>query len=229
MTFTAIGRCPRTGRLGVATTTGEMAIGSRAPFVSANLGAVATQALTDPRLGPLALRLLDLGYPAQRVIDELEASDEYVEYRQLGIVDRWGHTAVRTGANNSDWCGHQTGDGWIVMGNALVGQNVVDEMARAMAESVEDDLELRLVKSLDAGTRAGGQPTGQRSAALLVAEQAGYTIMNLRVDDQVEPMTELWRLFNKMHPLMPYYRERPDNPTIGRVGDWAAARGIPYP
>jgi len=229
MTFTAIGRCPRTGRLGVATTTGEMAIGSRAPAVTANAGAVATQALTDPRLGPLALRLLDLGYPALRVLAELESSDPYIEYRQLGIVDRWGHVAVRTGANNSPWCGHATGDGWLVMGNHLKGHNVVDDMAQAMALSVDDDLETRLMKAIDAGTRAGGQHNGQRSAALLVPENEGYTIMNLRVDDHADPMAELWRLFNKLHPLVPYYRERPDNPTIGRVDDWARAHGITYP
>ena len=229
MTFTAIGRCPRTGRLGVATTTSEMAIGSRAPHVAANIGAVATQASTDPRLGPLALRLLDLGYPAQRVVDELAASDPHIEWRQLGIVDRWGHTAVRTGANNSDWRGEIRGDGWIVMGNFLVGQQVADAMAEAMSSSVEEDIEMRLMRAIDAGTRAGGQPNGQRSAALLVPEREGYTIMNLRVDDNPEPMAELWRLFNKLHPLVPYYKQRPDDPTLGKVSEWAAARGIAYP
>jgi uncharacterized Ntn-hydrolase superfamily protein len=228
MTFTALGRCPRTGRLGVAATTGEMAIGSRAPYAMANVGAVATQALTDPRLGPLALRLLELGYPAQRVLDELAASDPNIEYRQLGIVDRWGHTAARSGAHNNHWRGEICGDGWIVIANAVV-DGVGEAMADALEASADEDIETRLMKSIDAGTRAGGQPTGQRSAVLLVAENEGYTIMNLRVDDNPEPMTELWRLFNKLHPLVPYYKERPDNPSIGRVYDWAKARGIPYP
>ena len=228
MTFTVLGRDPRTGRLGVCTTTGEMAIGSRAPYALANVGAVATQALTDPRLGPLMLKLLELGYPAQKVLAEIEASDPHIEYRQIGIVDRWGHTAARSGANNSHWKGEICGDGWVVIANAVV-DGVGDAMAEAMETSVEDDIETRLMKSIDAGTRAGGQPTGQRSAALLVAENEGYTIMNLRVDDNPEPMTELWRLFNKLHPLVPYYQERPDNPSIGRVYDWAAARGIEYP
>ena len=58
-TFTAIGRCPRTGRLGVAVTTSEIGTGGRAPHVKANVGAVGTQAYTDPRLGILALQLLN--------------------------------------------------------------------------------------------------------------------------------------------------------------------------
>lgn len=228
MTFTVLGRCARTGRLGVATSTGEMAIGSRAPHVKAHVGAVATQALTDPRLGPLALTLLELGYPAQKVLDELVASDPSIEYRQLGIVDRWGHVAARTGGNNTAWRGHMVGEGWAVLANAVV-DGVGEAMAGSMRGSGDDDIETRLLKSLEAGAAAGGQPTGQRSAALLVAENEGYTIMNLRVDDHPQPTDELRRLFDKLHPLVPYYRERPDNPSIGRVYDWAAARGIKYP
>jgi uncharacterized Ntn-hydrolase superfamily protein len=228
-TFTAIGRCPRTGRLGIGITTSEMSVGSRAPYVKPNIGAVATQASTDPRLGPLAIQLLELGYPASRVLSELEASDPYIEHRQLGIVDRWGHTAVRTGKSNSDWAGHFTGDGWICMGNFLVGEQVASSMAKAMEDSVDEDIETRLIKAIDAGTNAGGQPNGQRSAAILVYENEGFSIINLRVDDVPGPMPELWRLFNKMKSLMPYYRQRPDDPTLGRVGEWAARQGITYP
>jgi uncharacterized Ntn-hydrolase superfamily protein len=112
------------------------------------------------------------------------------------------------------------------MGNALVGEGVVQAMARAMEESATDDLETRLMRAIDAGTAAGGQPDGQRSAAMLVYENEGYAIINLRVDDHDTPTQELWRLFNKLYPLKAYYRERPDNPTIGRVADWARARGI---
>ena len=227
-TFTAIGRCPRTGRMGISVSTGELAVGSRVPFVKPNIGVVATQALTDPRLGTLAIQLLDLGYPAHRIMAELESSDPYIDRRQLGIIDRWGHTAVRTGAHNNAWAGHLTGDGWIVMANAVVSEEVANSMARAMEEAVDADLEVRLMNALDAGTRAGGQPDGQRSAALLVYENEGYGIMNLRVDDDPEPMAGLWRVFNKMQALMPYYKERPDNPEIGRVYDWAKARGIDF-
>jgi uncharacterized Ntn-hydrolase superfamily protein len=173
-TFTAIGRCHRTGRMGIAVSTGELAVGSRVPFVKPNIGVVATQALTDPRLGTLAIQLLDLGYPAHRIMTDLESADPYIDRRQLGIIDRWGHTAVRTGAHNAAWAGHLTGNGWIVMANAVVGEHVAKSMASAMEESVNADLEVRLMNALDAGTRAGGQPDGQRSAALLVYENEGY-------------------------------------------------------
>ncbi len=225
-TFTAIGRCPRTGRLGVSVTTGEIGTGGRVPSVMANVGAVGTQAYTDPRLGPLAIRLLELGYPAARVMAELESSDPHIEWRQLGIVDRYGRTAVRTGARNTAWAGHITGDGWVVMGNAVINEDVVGAMGRAMEEYEAEDIETRLMHAISAGTEAGGQPDGQRAAAVVVHENEGYTIVNLRVDDHDAPMKELWRLFEKLHPLVPYYRERPDNPEIGRVVDWKKERGI---
>ena len=225
MTFTAVGRCPRTGRFGIATATKEMAVGSRVPFIKAHLGAVATQAYTDPRLGALALRLLDLGYPAARVLQELAQSDPNFAYRQIGIVDRWGHAVARTGERNTGWAGHRSGPGFVVMGNVLVGEQVVAAMESAMADT-EAEVEVRLMRALDAGTRAGGQPEGQCSAGLLVHENEGFAVLDLRVDDHADPMQELWRLFNKLHPLLPYYRERPDNPAIGRVGDWARQRGI---
>ena len=225
-TFTAIGRCPRTGRLGVSVTTSEIGTGGRVPSVMANVGAVGTQAYTDPRLGPLAIRLLELGYPAARVMAELEASDPHIEWRQLGIVDRYGRTAVRTGSGNTAWAGHKTGDGWVVMGNAVVNEGVVGAMAQAMEEFEDKDIEIRLMNAISAGTDAGGQPDGQRAAAIIVYENEGYTIINLRVDDHDEPMKELWRLFDTLHPLVPYYRERPDNPSIGRLVDWKRERGI---
>ena len=227
-TYTAIGRCPRTGRLGISVATGEMGVGGRVPFIAPNLGAVATQASTDPRLGPLAIRLLDLGFPAARVLADLETSDPYIGFRQIGIVDRWGHTAVRTGENNTDWAGHKTGPGWIVMGNAIAGENVVQAMADAMAGAEAEDIETRLMLAIEAGTAAGGQPDGQRSAGVLVYENAGFAIVNLRVDEHPDPTAELRRLFDKLYPLIPYYRERPDNPTIGRVSDWAKERGITF-
>ncbi len=225
-TFTAIGRCPRTGRLGIAVTTSEIGVGGRVPSIKSNVGAVATQAYTDPRLGALGIQLLELGYPAQRTLSELKASDPYLEWRQTGIVDRWGHVAVHTGESNAQWAGHRTGEGYVVMGNFLVGPRVVDAMAEAMEGSAEEDIGEWLVRAIEAGTDAGGQPNGQRSAAVLVYENEGFSIINLRVDDSDTPMAELRRLFNRLQPLVPYYKERPDNPTIGRVSDWAKDRGI---
>ena len=168
-TFTAIGRCPRTGRLGISVTTSEIATGGRVPTIKANVGAVATQAYTDPRLGALGIQLLELGYPAERVLAELKASDPYVGWRQTGIIDRWGHAAVHTGESNSEWAGHRTGEAYVVMGNALVGEWVVDAMAQAMQNSGEEDIGERLVRAIEAGNgrwRTAGRPKIRGGASI---------------------------------------------------------------
>lgn len=221
-TFTAIGRCKRTGRLGVSVPRGKSAPAGGFPRCAPMSAPSAPRPIPIPGWG----RSPSGGYPANRVMAELEACDPHIEWRQLGIVDQWGRTAVRTGARNHQWAGHITGDGWVVMGNAVVDEGVADAMARAMDGAGDEDIETRPMKSITAGTDAGGQPNGQRAAAILVHENEGYSIVNLRIDDHDEPMTELWRLLNKLHPLVPYYRERPENPEIGRVADWARERGL---
>ena len=60
-TFSLIGRCERTGMLGVAIATSEMAVGSRCIHVAPGVGAVVCQASTNPRLGFLGLNLMRAG------------------------------------------------------------------------------------------------------------------------------------------------------------------------
>lgn len=60
------------------------------PHARARLGAVAITAITDARLGQMALRLLELGHKAPSVIDEPVRADPYAEYHQLGVIDADG-------------------------------------------------------------------------------------------------------------------------------------------
>ena len=59
MTSSIIGRCPETGQLGIAISSSSIAVGARCPWVRAGVGAVATQNVTLPALGPQILDLLD--------------------------------------------------------------------------------------------------------------------------------------------------------------------------
>ncbi|NKB57647.1 MAG: DUF1028 domain-containing protein [Alphaproteobacteria bacterium] len=225
-TFTIVGRCARTGALGVATSTGEMAVGSRVPFVKTGVGAVATQALTDPRHGPKGLALLEEGLPPADVVEKLAASDPHIESRQIAVVDAQGRVAARTGSDNRDWNGHHEGDGFVAMGNRLTGGAVVDAMAAAFRDSAGEALEERLVRAIEAGRDAGGQHGGQRSAAIKVCDELDYPIVDLRADDYDEPIAELRRLFDTYAPRIPYYRVRAADPTIGPFYLWKEAQGL---
>ena len=225
-TFTILGRCPKTGALGVATSTGEMAVGSRVPFVKTGVGAVATQALTDPRHGPKGLTMLEDGLSAADTLEKLVASDPHIETRQIGVVDAQGRTAVRTGSENRDWKGHHEGDQFIAMGNRLTSEATVTAMAEAYSASTKEALEDRLMLAIEAGRDAGGQHGGQRSAAIKVCDDLEYPIVDLRADDYDDPAAELRRLFDTYKPRIPYYRVRAADPSIGPFYLWKEKQGL---
>jgi len=222
MTFTIVARCKRTGMLGIGTATNAFCVGVRVPFIRERSGAVAIMAIADERLGPTALRLLDLGYKAPGVIEQLVIADPFAEYRQLAVVDDDGFAAARTGAENNDWSGHRIGDNYVVLGNAIAGEPVLDAMEAAYLDEPDDDLEARLMLAIEAGRDAGGQPNGQRSAALLVYDKKSYSRVDLRVDIHDAPEAELRRVFDRYRPAIPYYAMRQTDPRVPRLDDWLA-------
>ncbi|MDP9233131.1 MAG: DUF1028 domain-containing protein, partial [Actinomycetota bacterium] len=94
----------------------------------------------------------------------------------------------------------------------LAGPLVIDEMAEAF-EASQEEFPLRLLAALLAADRAGGDRRGRQSAAVLtVREGGGYgggsdKAVDLRVDDHLDPVPELQRLFS-LHRL---YFPRPED------------------
>ena len=214
-TFSIVGRCPRTGRLGVAITTSDVAVGSRCPYVMPEVGAGSTQASTDPRLGPAALRLLEAGKSPETALGELASKDRHIERRQIGLVDAQGRSAARTGAANAEWAGHLVEDNFVAMGNGLAGGQVVRAMADAFSACETRDLEERLLRSIEAGHDAGGEAqdsTPYHSAALLVYGSESYSRVDLRVDEHPTPIEELRRVFEIYRPKIEFYHMRAIHP-----------------
>jgi len=224
-TFSLIGRCERTGMFGVAIATSEMAVGSRCIHVAPNVGAVVTQASTNPRLGHLGLNLLRAGYSAARVLEEIAASDQHVERRQLGALDLSGLGAARTGAHNKPWAGHRVDKNVVVTANMVVSEKVADDMFSTFQKTAEQPLWERLLRALEAGKAAGGQPNGEVSGGLFVVDREPYAAVDLRVDLNPEPVKELRRLADAYFPLVPYYYGlRPRDPNVPSAAEWLAAQ-----
>lgn len=214
-TFSIVGRCPRTGLLGVAITTSDIAVGSRCPYVKPLAGAVSTQATTDPRLGPFALRLLESGYSSSAALKQVASSDSHIERRQLGLVDRDGNAAARTGALNGPWAGHVANRNYVAMGNGLAGEQVVQAMVTAYEQSESEDLEERLLRAIEAGQEAGGEAkdsTPYHSSALLVYGSQSFPRVDLRVDEHPVPIVELRRIFEFYKPRIDYFSLRASDP-----------------
>ena len=223
-TFSLIGRCERTGMFGIAIATSEMAVGSRCIHVAPGVGAVVTQASTNPRLGHLGLNLLRAGCSAPRVVEEIAASDQFVERRQLGCLDVSGLAAARTGSGNKPWAGHRVDRNVVVTANAVVSAEVADAMFGAFQRGADLALWERLLRSLEAGKAAGGQPGGEVSSGLFVVDREPFAVVDLRVDLHPEPVAELRRLADVYFPLVPYYNLRPRDPNVPSAAEWLTAQ-----
>ena len=194
MTWSIIARDKATGSFGIAVATRFLAAGARVPFIAANTGAVATQALVNPFYGVDGLALLRDGKPAPDVVAALVAADGGREYRQLHVMDAAGRVAAHTGSACTDWCGHLAGEGFSVAGNMLAGKAVIEDTAAAYLANLDAPFPRRLVAAMLAGEAAGGDKRGKQSAALLIHGEEAWSDLDLRVDDHADPLAELDRL-----------------------------------
>jgi uncharacterized Ntn-hydrolase superfamily protein len=189
------------GRWGVATQSKFLAVGSVVPWAAPHVGAIATQSYANPRYGPDGLALLREGVSADEVVERLTSADEDRALRQVGVVDGNGRAATFTGDGCHAWAGGRTGDGYAAQGNILVSGETVDALAETFEATAGRTLAERLLDCLDAAEAAGGDSRGRQSAALLVVERdGGYaslsdTLVDLRVDDHPDPLSEIRRLY----------------------------------
>ena len=217
MTFSLIGRCPRTGQIGAAVATSSIAVGARCTFAAAGVGAVLTQHRTDPRLGPRGLALLRSGCAPPETIDALVASTPHAHWRQLAVMDAAGRGAVYSGASTKPEKGEAAAQDVCAIGNILASAGVPSAMLRAFQTDADAPLAERLVSALEAGLAAGGEHVPVRSAHLLVVERESFPLIDLRVDWHNAPIAELRKLWQLYAPQRQDYLLRaldPDNPAV---------------
>jgi uncharacterized Ntn-hydrolase superfamily protein len=111
-----------------------------------------------------------------------------------------------------------------VAANAVVGAAVADGMLAAFRAGEALPLWERLLRALEAGKAAGGQPNGEVSSGLFVVDREPYATVDLRVDLHPAPVTELRRLADAYFPLVPYYNLRPRDPNVPTAAEWLAAQ-----
>lgn len=221
MTFALLGRCARTGQLGVAVTTSDIAVGARVPHAEAQLGVVVTQHRTDPRLGPRALALLRSGCTPQEVVDAVAASTAQRAWRQLGVLDAQGRSAAFSGERTTPVAAAVAGRDCLAVGNMLRSDGVAHALLERFADRDREPLAARLVGGLLGGADAGGETHPLRSAALLVVERQPFPLVDLRIDDDARPLHALARLWERYEPWAEDFVRRALKPD--------AARGQPDP
>lgn len=222
MTFSLIGRCAETGMLGVAITTSSICVASRCPWARTGAGAVSTQNVTDPTIGPRVLDLLAGGKSAAEALQAVLAASQYAEYRQVAVIDREGRTAHHSGAKTLGTNAVAEGKDCLAAGNLLGNTDVPKAMVTSFTRHADQHLAERLLRGLESGIVAGGERGPVKSAGLLVVDKQIWPLVDLRVDwSEDDPVAGLRDLWERYQPQMKDYVTRALDPRS------APAYGVP--
>ncbi|WPC04748.1 DUF1028 domain-containing protein [Pseudomonas benzenivorans] len=213
MTFSIVGRCAETGQLGIAISSSSIAVGARCPWLRAGVGAVASQNITLPALGPQILDALESGLEPATALDQALTRNGYSQYRQVALLDSQGRSALFTGSQALGVHNAQAGEQCVAAGNLLAERGVVEAMVHAF-EQGSGPLAERLLAALQAAMAAGGEAGPVHSAALQVVDDLTWPLVDLRVDwAEQDPIGELEHLWRAYRPQMRDYVTRALDPT----------------
>src|ERR1700741_5277454 len=106
MTYSIVARCPATGQLEVAVKTCMFAVGAIVPWARPGVGAVASQAISEPAYGPRCLEAMADGRTAPAALAAAESMDPMPFLRQVGVVGADRTLAPTTGSLCIDHAGH---------------------------------------------------------------------------------------------------------------------------
>ena len=221
MTISIAARCERTGAFGVAISSSSPAVGSRCPNVRAGVGAVSSQNVTDPSLGPALLDALQSGLGAHEALAKVSSVATHPEFRQLMVVDNTGESAVYSGKKSLGINAEVTAKNVAAAGNMLANSYVIQAMVDSFSATSNNELADRLIHALEAGVKAGGEAGPVHSAAVVVATEVSWPTTNLRIDWDEDPISKLREIYNVWAPQSQDYLTRALNPNT------APSYGVP--
>lgn len=221
MTFSLVARCAETGMFGVVIASSSPAVAARCAHARAGIGAVASQNVTDPALGPLTLDLMAGGLTAAEAIAEVREKGRFIDYRQVLAVDARGGTAIHSGSHALGIWTQAQGVDCAAGGNLLANDRVPQAMVDGFTAS-KGPLGDRLIAALRAGRDAGGEAGPVHSAGLMLVDQVPWPVADLRVDwtdsCPVDALAALWALYQ---PQLAAYVQRALDPRA------APSYGVP--
>ena len=223
MTFSLVARCAETGMFGTAISSSSPAVAARCSYARAGVGAVASQNITDPTLGPLTLDLMESGQSATAAIAQIQKQGSFIEYRQVLAVDKAGQTAIHSGPNSLGiWTQAQSenvASGGNLLANDTVPQAIVDGFLASTGHLGD-----RLIAAMRAGLAAGGEAGPVHSAGMKIVDTVSWPVADLRCDwtddCPIEAISTAWDVYK---PQLDAYVQRAidprEAPSYGVPGD----------
>lgn len=191
--------------LGVAVSSHWFNAGSTVPALLPGLGAVAVQAVLGADVALALGKHLQDGADAKGALAQTLATDSLADWRQIGLVDSAGNAAVHTGKSCIPCAAGLSGPDFAVQANMMLNDDVVPAMHEAYLNAVKSEepshiaFARRLLATLAAGQRAGGDIRGEQSAGVFVVSSScidTVRLIDLSVPDHKSPLGELSRLID---------------------------------
>ncbi len=171
---------------------------ARCAYARAGVGAVASQNVTDPRLGRRTLDLMALGASAAEAVAVLARTGGPMAYRQVLAVDAAGGTAIHSGPKALGTWAEAKAETVACGGNMLADPGVPQAMVDAFLGST-GHLGDRLICAMRAALAAGGEAGPVHSAGLLLVREVEWPVADLRVDwteaCPIAALSDLWALY----------------------------------
>jgi uncharacterized Ntn-hydrolase superfamily protein len=162
-----------------------------------------------------------LGASASQAIDALRGSADFMEYRQLLIVDARGQSAIHTGSEALGIRAEARNDNVACGGNLLAEVGVPEAMVTAFLAS-EGHLGDRLLVAMRAALQAGGEAGPVHSAGLQIVDKVSWPVADIRVDWTEDcPIAGLSSIWDIYKPQLEAYVTRALKP------DFAPSYGVP--
>ena len=223
MTFSLVARCAKTGMFGIAISSSSPAVAARCSYARAKVGAVASQNVTDPTLGPLTLDLMQKGLSAEQAIQQIQSIGKFIEYRQVLAIDETGSTSIHSGPNSLGiWTqaeGKDVAAGGNLLSNESIPQSIVDTFI-----SSDGHIGDRLIAAMRSGLTAGGEAGPVHSAGMKIVDKMSWPIADLRCDWTTNcPIEEVATAWDVYKPQLDAYVQRAidprEAPSYGVPGD----------
>ncbi|MDD7973094.1 DUF1028 domain-containing protein [Roseinatronobacter alkalisoli] len=223
MTFSLVARCAETGMFGLAIASSSPAVAARCSHARASVGAVASQNVTDPTLGPMVLDLMEQGQSAPEAVADIRKRARFVDYRQVLAIDVGGRTAIHSGPKALGiWTQAQGVD--VAAGGNLLANDTVPQAMVSHFERSSGHLGDRLLGALKAGLAAGGEAGPVHSAGMKLVDTVSWPVADLRCDwTEGCPIHQLEIVWDIYKPQLDAYIQRAldprEAPSYGVPGD----------